>query len=82
MSKWRDEVEAAVDPVVLDILSIQPALIPEVLLKLLINVVCDWLPARTHKIMTKVTFIYGAPFKVNYISEEDRCRKSIFLLFH
>lgn len=46
--EWRDEVEAAVDSVVLDVLSVQPALIPEVLLKLLIYVVCDRLPAGTH----------------------------------
>ena len=44
----RNEVEAAVDSVVLDVLSVQPALIPEVLLKLLIYVVCDRLPAGTH----------------------------------
>ena len=48
MSKWRYEVEAAMDSVVLDVLSVQPALVPEVLLKLLIYVVCDRLPATTH----------------------------------
>ena len=36
------------DSVVLDVLSVQPALVPEVLLKLLIYVVCDRLPATTH----------------------------------
>lgn len=49
MPKWRDEVEAAVDSVILDVLSVQPALIPEILLELLIYVVCDRLPAGTKK---------------------------------
>lgn len=48
MAKWRDEVEAAVHSVVLDVLPVQAALVSEVLLKLLIDVICDWLPARTH----------------------------------
>lgn len=45
MSKWRYEVEAAVDSVVLDVLPVQSTLVPEVLLKLLVNVVGDGLPA-------------------------------------
>lgn len=49
MPKWRDEVEAAVYSVILDVLSVQPALIPEILLELLIYVVCDRLPAGTKK---------------------------------
>ena len=49
VSKWWDKVEAAVDPVVLDVLPVQPTLVPEVLFKLLVDVVCDWLPARAHK---------------------------------
>lgn len=46
MTKGRDEVKAAVDAVVLDVLAVQAALVPEVLLKLLIDVVGDRLPAK------------------------------------
>lgn len=45
MAEWRDEVEAAVDSVVLDVPSVQPALVSEVLLKLLVDVVFYWFPA-------------------------------------
>lgn len=45
MAERRDEVEAAVDSVVLDVPSVQPALISEVLFKLLIDVVVYLLPA-------------------------------------
>lgn len=45
MAKWRDEIEQAVNSVVLYVLSVQPALISEVLLKLLINVVFHVFPA-------------------------------------
>ncbi len=45
VAKWRDEVEAAVDSVVLDVPSVQPALVSEVLFKLLVDVVLYWLPA-------------------------------------
>lgn len=48
MAKRWNEVQAAVDPIILDVLSVQPALIPEILLKLLIYVVCDRLPTGTH----------------------------------
>lgn len=47
VTKWRDEVKAAVNPVVLDVLPIEAALVSEVLLELLVDVVCDGLPA-TH----------------------------------
>lgn len=39
VAKRRDEVEAAMNSVVLDVPSVQAALISEVLLKLLVNVV-------------------------------------------
>lgn len=58
MPKWWDEVEAAVDSVVLNVLPVQSTLIPEVLLKLLIYVVCDWLPAGTHAHTHKYTHIF------------------------
>lgn len=45
MAKRRDEVEAAVHSVVLDVPPVQPALISEVLLKLLVDVVFYFLPA-------------------------------------
>lgn len=48
MSERRDEVEAAVDSVVLDVLPVEAALVPEVLLKLLLDVVCDRPPAANH----------------------------------
>lgn len=47
VAKWRDKVEAAVDSVVLDVASVQPALISEVLFKLLVDVVFYWIPADT-----------------------------------
>jgi hypothetical protein len=47
MSEGRDEVEAAVDSVILDVLSVQAALVSEVLLKLLVNVVLYLFPAIT-----------------------------------
>lgn len=40
-----DEVEAAVHTVVLDVLAVEAALVPEVLLELLVHVVSDGLPA-------------------------------------
>lgn len=48
MPEGRDEVEAAVHSVVLDVLSVQAALITEVLLKLLVDVVSDGLPAEKY----------------------------------
>lgn len=45
VAERRDEVEAAVDSVVLDVPSVQAALISEVLLKLLVDVVFYRLPA-------------------------------------
>lgn len=46
MSKRGDEVQAAVHPVVLDVLAVQAALITEILLKLLVHIVSDGLPTR------------------------------------
>lgn len=48
VSKRRDEIQAAVDSVVLNVLSVQSTLVPEILLELLIYVVCDGLPADKH----------------------------------
>lgn len=45
MPKWRDEVQAAMHPVVLDVLAVKTTLITEILLKLLVHVVGDRLPA-------------------------------------
>ena len=45
MSKGGYKVETAVDSAVLDVLPVQSALVSEVLLKLLIDVVCDGPPA-------------------------------------
>lgn len=45
MAEGRDEIEAAVDSVVLDVPSVQAALVSEVLLKLLVNVVYYLFPA-------------------------------------
>jgi len=54
MPEGRDEVEAAMHSVVLDVLSVQAALITEVLLKLLVDVVSDGLPAeKDNSIKTK-----------------------------
>lgn len=49
MTKGWDEIKAAVDTVVLDVLAVQAALISKVLLKLLVDVVSDWLPAKKEK---------------------------------
>ncbi len=46
MSKRRDEVQAAVDTVILDVLPVQAAFIPKILFKLLLNIVSDGLPAE------------------------------------
>lgn len=43
--KRRDEVQAAMHPVVLDVLSVEAALVAEILLKLLVHVVGNGLPA-------------------------------------
>lgn len=45
LSKRGDEVQTAVDSVVLDVLPVQAALVPEVLLELLVDIVCDRPPA-------------------------------------
>lgn len=47
VSKGGDEVQAAVHPVVLDVLAVEAALITEVLLKLLVHVVGDGFPATS-----------------------------------
>lgn len=39
MTEGRDEVEAAVNAIVLDVLAVEAALVPEVLLKLLVDVI-------------------------------------------
>ena len=46
VARGGDEVEAAVHSVVLDVLPVQPALLPEVLLKLLVHIVHHLLPAE------------------------------------
>lgn len=46
MSEGGDEVEAAVHPVVLDVLAVEAAFITEILFKLLVYIVSDGLPAR------------------------------------
>ena len=46
MAERGDKVEAAVHTVVLDVLAVEAALVPEVLLKLLVDVVRHRLPAR------------------------------------
>lgn len=43
--KRGDEVQAAVHAVVLDVLAVEAALVAEILLKLLVHVVGDGLPA-------------------------------------
>lgn len=45
MAEGRDEVQAAVHPVVLDVLAVQTTLISEILLKLLVDVFCHRFPA-------------------------------------
>ncbi len=39
MTKGRDEIQAAVYAVVLDVLAVEAALVPEILLELLVDVV-------------------------------------------
>lgn len=54
MPEGRDEVEAAVHSVVLDVLPVQAALITKILFKLLVDVVGDGLPAgKENSIKTK-----------------------------
>lgn len=45
VAEGRDEVQAAVHPVVLDVLAVQATLISEILLELLVDVFCHRLPA-------------------------------------
>lgn len=49
MTEGWDEIEAAVYAVVLDVLAVEATLVPEVLLKLLVDVVSHWLPARAER---------------------------------
>lgn len=56
--KGRDEVEAAMHSVVLDVLPVQATLITEILFKLLVNVVSDGLPAgKSNSIKTKSSVV-------------------------
>lgn len=56
VSKWRDEVEAAVDSVVYDVSAVQATLVMKVTLKLVINVLDDSLKAEdTHTQHTQDT---------------------------
>lgn len=50
MAKRRDEVEAAVHTVVLNVLTVEAAFVTKVLLKLLVNVVHNCPPAITMNI--------------------------------
>lgn len=45
MSKRGDEVEAAVHAVVLDVLAVEATLVTKILLKLLVHIIGDGLPA-------------------------------------
>lgn len=45
VAEGRDEIQAAVHPVVLDVLAVQATLVSEILLKLLVDVFCHRLPA-------------------------------------
>lgn len=57
MSKWRYKVETAVHPVVHNVSSVQPTLIVEVSLKLIVNVLDDGLEAakkRQKKTLTSL----------------------------
>ena len=45
VAEGRDEVDAAVDAVILDVLPVEATFITEILLKLLVDVVGHWLPA-------------------------------------
>lgn len=47
VSEGGDEVQAAVHPVVLDILAVEATFIAEILLKLLVHIVSDGLPTRS-----------------------------------
>lgn len=49
VSERRDEVEAAVHPVVLDVLPVESALVSEVLFELQVDVVRHCPPAAKHK---------------------------------
>ena len=46
MTVGRDEVKATVHTIVLNVLPVQPTLVPEVLFKLLVDVVLHCLPAE------------------------------------
>lgn len=39
VTEWRDEIQAAVHSVVLDVLAVEATLVPEILLELLVDVV-------------------------------------------
>ena len=56
-------------PVVLDVLAVQAALVPEVLLKLLVNVVSHWLPAETVRNKQRHTTVkdHNSPQRKNTI---------------
>lgn len=57
VAERRDEVEAAVDSVVLDVPPVQAALVSEVLLKLLVDVVFYLLPADANAHATQTTTV-------------------------
>lgn len=58
MSKWRDEVEAAVHSVVHYVSAIQPTLIMEVAFKLVVNVLDDGLKTVIEKNKNKKNNIH------------------------
>ena len=75
MAERWDEVQAAVDPIILDVLSVQSTLIPEILLKLLIYVVCDRLPTGTHT-ETHTDTLAAPPGSMSPAGARQRSRSS------
>lgn len=48
MSRWGDEIQAALHSVVGHLTSVDPRLCIEIILKLTVDVINNWLPAEDH----------------------------------
>ena len=55
MPRWSDEVQATLYSVVRHLPSVDPGLCVEVILKLTVDVVDDWLPAEDNTLFTSMS---------------------------
>lgn len=79
MPEGRDEVQTAMHPVVLDVLAVEATLITEILLKLLVHIVSDGLPAVGRGCMRRAVRVAHQPQGRLGWLEQGLCSSQAFL---